>query len=256
MNDENYLLDLSNFKKWEKIGKGGYGKVYKIEDNQTKQIFAAKISRDQLDFKSKEKFYQYAREVNIISKLNHPSILKFIGFSRTNFKGNPYPVIVTEFEPNGSLDYILELERAECAPEYWNDTKKLINIYGIASAMSYLHSNNILHRDLKPQNILEDDYLFPKIGDFGLSKLYHQNKNSASFQSGTEIKGTFTYIAPEVYKGEKYVSASDVFSFAIIVYEIITNQIPFEEYDKFQFVYAVVNKNVRPKIKKSIAYNA
>mgnify|MGYP002475563353 CR=1 FL=1 len=67
------------------------------------------------------------------------------------------------------------------SPPAWNDTKKLINLYEIASAMSFLHENDYIHRDLKPDNIFEDEYLYPRIGDFGLGK--HISKEKCSTQS-------------------------------------------------------------------------
>lgn len=95
-----------------------------------------------------------SREVNIISKLNHPSILKFICYSPINFKKKNKPVIITEFASNGSLKDLISAEREKINNPNWNDTRKLIVIYGIASAMSYLHSHNILHRDLKQEKML------------------------------------------------------------------------------------------------------
>ena len=88
----------------------------------------------------------------------------------------------------------------------------LIHIYGIASIMSYLHENDIIHRDLKLDNILFDDYLFPKISDFGLSKVMNRN-NSNVLQSSKGIKGTIVYLAPEILVDEsdpQYSKASDV----------------------------------------------
>ena len=85
------------------------------------------------------------------------------------------------------------------------------NIYGIASAMAYLHAYNIIHRDLKPANILEDDKFFPKIADFGLSKI---NENfSSRGQSAVGFKGTPIYCAPEVWLNNEYSKAGDVYSF-------------------------------------------
>ena len=76
----------------------------------------------------------------------------------------------------------------------WNDTLKLIEIYGVAKTMSFLHSNNILHRDLKPQNVLLDEYLFPKLGDFGFSKYISEKQNEDEIELNlflSEIMGTF-----------------------------------------------------------------
>ena len=91
-------------------------------------------------------------------------------YNPCNFKQKTKPTIITEYASNGSLDRIIELERLNMAIPEWDDTKKLINLYGIAMGMSYLHSKHIIHRDLKPANIFLDDHLYPKIGDFGLSK--------------------------------------------------------------------------------------
>ena len=108
------------------------------------------------------------------------------------------------------------------SPKKWDDTKKLINIYGIASGMSYLHSHKVIHRDLKLENILLDEYLNPKISDFGLSKIIDFLSISMNVQSQRGLKGTPIYIAPEIYAEEEYSKSSDVYAFAFIVYEIIT----------------------------------
>lgn len=108
----------------------------------------------------------------------------------------------------------------------WTPTKMLIHIYGIASIMSYLHENNIIHRDLKLDNILLDDYLFPKISDFGLSKVMNRN-NLNVLQSSKGIKGTIVYLAPEILVDEsdpQYSKASDVYAYAFIVYEMFTKK--------------------------------
>ena len=191
------FLDLSKYEILLKIGQGGFGKVFQVKEKRSGKILAAKISLQSLENVSKDNIRSLAREVNIISKLNHPSIVKFIGYSPVDFKNKKKPVIITEFLSNGSLGDIINLEKKSLCKEEWNDTKKIINIYGIASAMSFLHSNNIIHRDLKPDNILLDDYLFPKLTDFGLSKIKHINEESITLQSTQSIKGTPLYIAPE-----------------------------------------------------------
>lgn len=181
-----------------------------------------------------------------MAKLNYPSIVKFIGYCPTDFNKKPKPVIISEFLSNGSLEDILNLERKGLCKENWDDTRKLINIYGIAKAMSYLHAHNIIHRDLKPDNILMDDYLFPKITDFGLSKI-NDSKENLLFQSTATIKGTPVYLAPEIWSSYEYTNAGDVYAFAFIVYEIMTSEIPYKNCSKIDLAVKVTN-NIRPEI--------
>lgn len=184
-------IDYFIFKKENKIGKGSFGKVYKVEEKDTGRLFAAKV----IDFESitPSGKVDLEREITINAKLSHPAIIKFIGFSPVDFKKKNRAVIVTEYLPKGSLNKYIEYENKSIPIDGWDMTKKLIIIYGIAAAMSFLHSNNIIHRDLKPENILLDDSLFPKITDFGLSKSCDSNTT----QSLAGIKGTPLYCAPE-----------------------------------------------------------
>ena len=140
---------------------------------------------------------KFSNELETILKLNHPSLLKFIGYSPIDFKNNRKPVIVTEYSSNGSLYDILQIERLNNPIQGWDETKKLINIYGIASGMSYLHSHDILHCCLKPSTIYLNEILFPKIGDFGLSMKFY-NPNNLTIQSISGFQGLPLYSAPKI----------------------------------------------------------
>lgn len=106
-------IDLSNYTKGKKIGKGGFGNVYKTFAKDCGDEYAAKISIYEIDQCLEEMIIDLTREVDIISQLHHPTILNFIGYCPNDFKNKPKPVI-TELAPNGLLDYVLEKERNNC----------------------------------------------------------------------------------------------------------------------------------------------
>lgn len=251
--DKKEFLPLDKYEKQIRIGYGGFGEVFKVLEKSTGKIFAAKISVIEITEDQKSLVIELRHEINILSQSNHPSILKFIGYSPINFIGEPKPVIVAEFASNGSLKDLLDLERKSEQPASWNSTKKLINIYGIASAMSYLHSHNIIHRDLKTGNILEDENLYPKLADFGLSKIYHQSETSMSAQSTKDLKGTPKYVAPESWEKYEYTKEGDVYSFSFIVYQILTLEEPFKNYNIQMLYLQVVKQGYRPEFNKPIA---
>lgn len=116
------------------IGQGAFGEVFKVKEEGTENIFAVKISLSKLIDCNRSFIINLRREVSILSQLNHPSVIKFIGYSPIDFIQESYPVIISEYLPNGSLSDAIDLNRKSISPANWNDTKKLINIYGIASA--------------------------------------------------------------------------------------------------------------------------
>lgn len=230
----------------EKIGQGSFGKVYKVKSKNDGQIFAAKISINLIDEKTIKDQFNIAREVNITSKITHPSILRYIFFSFRDFKNKNKPVIITEYASNGTLEEIINGDIRV------NDTQKLIITYGIASAMSFLHSHGIIHRDLKPANILLDDFLFPKISDFGLSKFKVVPESESCFQSTIgNIKGTPIYMSPEIYHNSEYSEYSDVYAFGLIMYQLYSNEKIFDGCNFFQ-VMVLIENGYRPKFTKKI----
>lgn len=219
-------IDLNNFILQNRIGQGSFGKVYKAKSKQTGEIFAVKVCKEEINSNFNDNLMNLSREVNIIAKLNHPSILGFKGFSPFDFKKRPKPVLITEYASYGTLEDFILLEKNKKSESHYDDTRKLIILYGIASAMSYMHKHNIIHRDLKPSNILLDDFLLPKVSDFGLSKLNHSNLNSMTVKTVTgSVKGTPKYMSPEIWEKSEYSQYSDVYAFSLIAFEIITNRL-------------------------------
>ena len=132
--------------------------------------------------------------MSVISQIHHPSIVIFVGYRLLDLKASdrfekPNPTIVNEYLQYFTLEYFLYTYGDV---EIWDDTQKLINIYGIASALPYLHSHNILHRDLKPENIYLDEHFFPKLTGFHLSKELPRNTDREICK---KLKGTPIYLS-------------------------------------------------------------
>lgn len=247
----NNYIDLSQYRKIDEIGSGSFGQVFSVQKIATGEIFAAKVSHNPIDSISDSVIRDLVREVNIIAKIHHFGVLSFVGYSPTDFEKKRRPVIVTEMLRNGSLRDMIKLEKLHNHPPEWNSTKKLINIFGIASTMNFMHKHKIIHRDLKAENILLSAILTPKIADFGLSKMISfGEEDTMNMQSMSQIKGTPVYLAPEILTNNEYSEASDVYAFAFIVYEIMTTISPGQQnknLNVYQLIQKIVNSNYRPK---------
>lgn len=108
----NFYLDLSKYERQNNISKSDFCKLYKFQDKETKNIYFGQMSMMTINQIKKNELPKFEKEIKIIKELNHPSLLKLIGFSPFDFKKQLKPVIVTEYVNNGSLENILELERA------------------------------------------------------------------------------------------------------------------------------------------------
>jgi serine/threonine protein kinase len=190
-----------------------------------KEILADRLEARDLDF--------FQREVQILVRCNDEFLLDFIGFST-----NP-PAIVTSFMPCGSLwDRIHTKGKAPL-----NATQKTNIAIGIAHGMKYLHSHKIVHRDLKSPNILLDERMLPKIADFGLGHFVAECTGGEQTAVGTPV-----WMAPELIDSKQYGPAVDVYAYGIILYEMYTEKMPFEGWDRVQIFAQVATKGVRPEL--------
>ncbi|KAF5794640.1 putative protein kinase RLK-Pelle-DLSV family [Helianthus annuus] len=201
-----------NFSINNKIGEGGFGPVYKgvLEDGQ--QVAIKRLSET-----SKQGIDEFKNEVICIAKLQHRNLVKLLGYC---VHGNEM-ILIYEYMANKSLDTILFDEPRN----YLLDWPQRLNIiHGIARGILYLHQDSrlrIIHRDLKAGNILLDDDLNPKISDFGLARKFVGSDTSAMTK---KVVGTYGYISPEYAVHGQFSVKSDVFSFGVLVLEIVSGK--------------------------------
>lgn len=246
-----YVIDIKEYKIMEMVGRGGFGVVYKVQKNKKK--FACKtISCDDDEKKCK---MIIDREINILINVNHPTIIKFYGFSFKDTNDDNNISIIMEFAEKGSLATNLDKIQRSSMPEDYTNTSRQIILIGVSRALKYLHDRNIIHRDLKPGNVLLDEFYQPHVTDFGMSKIFEYGDSANQSQNG----GTLFYMAPEVIQGEAYDRKADVYSFGILMYEVVTDCKPYSEIMKengkmneYSLTNKIVNENLRPKFKGPI----
>ena len=152
-----YLVNLNNLKTIERISSGAFGTVYLVQDKKTKQKYAAKMIHSEAE-QSKTLIN---REIGIMIRMQHPTIIKFYGYSLTDFEGKDHVTLLLQFAKNGSLANFLKNVRSGLADHMYDNTTRQKILVGIARGMMYLHKNHAIHRDLKPGNILLDNNFEP-----------------------------------------------------------------------------------------------
>jgi len=221
---------ISHYKILEKLGEGGMGVVYKAEDTKLKRTVALKFLPRGLtyDADAKERFIQEARAA---AALNAPNICIIHEIDEAD--GQSF--IVMEYIDGQSLREKTESGRLEI--------EDVVDIaIQIAEGLREAHENDIVHRDIKSANIMVTVKGQTKIMDFGLAKLAGQTRLT---REGTTI-GTVAYMSPEQAGGEEVDLRTDIWSLGVVMYEMITGQMPFKgEYEQVA-IYSIMNKDPKP----------
>ncbi|KAK2457004.1 G-type lectin S-receptor serine/threonine-protein kinase [Trifolium repens] len=202
----------NNFSSVNKIGEGGFGPVYKGTLVEGKEVAIKRHSKV-----SDQGLEEFKNEIVLIAKLQHRNLVKLLGCSSHEEE----MLLIYEYMPNKSLDYfIFDESRSELLG--WTHRSNII--VGIAKGLLYLHQDSrlrIIHRDLKTSNILLDAHMNPKISDFGLARLFGGDQIEAKTR---KLVGTYGYMPPEYAVHGRYSMKSDVFSFGVIILEIISGK--------------------------------
>ncbi len=211
--DSDWLL--GNYQILEEIGRGGMGVIYRARQRHSRRIVAIKrVLSYHAD--SQETLMRFRREAQAAANLDHPNILPIYEVSESQ---DGLPFFSMKFASGGSL--------LEAAPALRSDPRRTVALMAkVARALQYAHEQGILHRDLKPGNILLDGRGEPMVGDFGLAKWLEPTGRLTRTPS---IFGTPGYIAPEQVNGsdKKLTSAADVYGLGAVLFDLLTGRPPF-----------------------------
>ena len=238
MQFKDYNLNRSDFKLVKKIGSGKTSIVYEVAKKSTGEIFACKELTDDYFSESDLSINYIRREICFISNLKHKYLVNFIGFNSD--VGKPLWIII-EYVDGGDLYDAVRNKEKPLTP-----FQKTKIAFEIAQGMDYLHSKNIIHRDLKTLNILIDknDYT-PKIADFGYSKANISLTNTVGI-------GTTNYMAPEMITDDDYGFQVDVFSYGMILWEMYDGRYPYQWLKSANVQIAILKDKELP-FKKAIS---
>jgi serine/threonine protein kinase/Tol biopolymer transport system component len=216
------------------LGAGGMGRVYRARDTQLNRPVAIKfISPDLADESARRRFQQ---EATMVSALNHPNILTV--HEAGEFEGQQY--LVTEFVDGGTLE--------DWARVGQRSRRQIIDLLaGVGDGLAAAHAAGILHRDIKPRNILVATNGHAKLADFGLAKLdAHASPDAATRTmtaqtQGGLVVGTLAYMSPEQASGKPLDARSDIFSFGIVLYELLAQRRPFRGATDLEVLQTIIN---------------
>ncbi|XP_022860032.1 receptor-like serine/threonine-protein kinase SD1-8 isoform X5 [Olea europaea var. sylvestris] len=209
---ESIIAATENFSDIRKLGRGGFGPVYKGTFPGGQEIAVKRLSSCSL-----QGINEFQNEIVLIAKLQHRNLVRLLGYC---MEGNE-KILLYEYMPNKSLDAFI-FDKKLCMLLNWK--KRLDIILGIARGVLYLHQDSrlrIIHRDLKTSNILLDEEMNPKISYFGLARIVEGTGTEAST---SKVTGTYGYMSPEYASDGIFSIKSDVFSFGVVVLEIVTGK--------------------------------
>ena len=217
------------------IGQGGMAIIYLAYQPSVKREVAIKVMASPLQ-ENVSFIHRFAQEVEVIAQLQHPQIIPVYDFG----EHGDLIYIVMAYMRGGTL-----VDRIEGAPKGLRDEETIRLFDLICKGLDYAHAKGVVHRDLKPNNILMDENNHPYIADFGLAKLTEGKIELTN----TMMTGTAAYMAPEIAQSGKSTKRADIYSLGIILFEMLTGRLPFQGETPYKMLSAHINKPV-PNIRE------
>jgi len=231
---DDWTIDLRRLQMGPAFAQGAFGRLYKGtyngEDVAVKILERPENNHEKMIMMESA----FAKEVTMLAKVKHQNVVRFIGACRKPLVW----CIVTEYAKGGSVRSFLSKRQSRAVPLKLAVKQAL----DIARGMEYLHSLEIIHRDLKSDNLLIATDKSIKIADFGAARIEVQ------VEGMTPETGTYRWMAPEMIQHRPYNHKVDVYSFGIVLWELVTGLLPFSNMTAVQAAFAVVNRGVRPQI--------
>jgi len=234
---------ISHYKILEKLGEGGMGVVYKAEDTKLKRIVALKFLPPHFsaDDEVKQRFIHEAQAASALNHTNICSIHTIEGFE--NPASVPHGGTLAGKQQFIDMEFVEGKTLGVLLKEKELPLKEVVDIaLQIAEGLYAAHRKGIVHRDIKPDNIMITDENLVKIMDFGLAKL----KGSSKLTKTHSTLGTLSYMSPEQARGEEVDQRSDIFSFGAVLYEMITGRRAFKGEHEAAIIYSLVNETPEP----------
>ncbi len=221
---------ISHYKILEKLGEGGMGVVYKAEDTKLKRTVALKFLPPHISESGEEK-ERFIHEAQSASALNHPNVTTIHGIEES-----PEGLFIAmEYVEGKTLKQVIEKETLSI--------KKVLDIgIQVCEGLAIAHEKGIVHRDIKSDNIMLTPRGQVKIMDFGLAKL----KGATKLTKTRSTLGTLAYMSPEQAQGEEVDQRSDIFSFGVVLYELLTGKLPFGGEHQAAIIYSIINEEAQP----------
>ena len=228
------IVSKSSFQYINIVGRGGFGKVWKVLHKKTKKLYAMK-EMSKVKILDKKSEASVKNERTLLSKMFHPFIVNM----HYSFQDSDNLYLIVDFLSGGDLRYQYCLDK-----EFSEEQTKFL-ICCILLSLEYLHSNNILHRDIKPENLVFDGNGYLKLTDFGIAKIYNKNIDNSK-----ENSGTLGYIAPEVLFHLKHDYRCDYYAVGIVGYELMLSQRPYDFKNRKEAREQILAKEVKITNKK------
>ena len=216
------------------IGKGGFGKVWKVEHKQTKQPYALK-EMSKLKIIDKKSIKSIKSELELLSQMESPFIVNM----HYAFQDKENLYLVMDYLSGGDLRFHLTRHNK------FSEEQTRFFICGLILSLEYIHSNNIIHRDIKPENLVLEENGYVRVTDFGIAK-----KNNPPYPSHVETSGTPGYMSPEVMKSLKHSFCSDFFAVGVIGYEFMKGERPYNGKNRKEIKDQIMKKQIEIKFEE------